>query len=988
MISGALLSALSVAPAFAQTAPAATTTVQEVVVTGSRIPRPNLTSVSPVTSVNSQEIKLEGTVDITDLLNNLPQSGGGLNNTPNPLSSGIGYTTANLRGLGCGRTLVLQDGQRLAPGDPTSSCVNLDTIPTQLVDRVEVVTGGASAVYGSDAIAGVVNFVMKKNFEGVQIDAQYGFAQHDNGNGAADSALAAVGDIVPGGSQLDGRTETVTLTMGSNSADGKGNVTGYFTYKHSTPISEAARDYAACELTAAHTCSGSENSNLFIDLNSYNYYGVVGGAGHNQFVPFPATGGTPPPIFNSSPYEYLSRADTRYQGGFLAHYDLNSHVQFYGSFNYTDDQTNEFIAPGGSFAGSPLQVNCDNPFLSAQQVSQLVCTGATAQYPDGLASLLIGRRDVEGGPRETFYNHASFQSIVGVKGDIDDVWSYNLSGSYGQTNYTSTEDGFFDLNYLQNALLVQNVNGVPTCTSVISGSDSRCVPYNIFVNGNGVLQANAANGVTKAALNYLEVPSVTTGETSQQVVNLNFVGKLGRYGITSPWAKEGLSVSFGAEYRREYLEISPDAVNEAGALDGGSGQINPVSGAYDTKDFYGEILIPVVQDLPWIHDLSMEAGYRRSDYSSAGTTGAYKFGAEYAPTRDVRFRGSFQRSVRAPNVTELYTPETVGPTDALGHDPCAGAAPTASLAACEASGVTATQYGHIIDCPAQQCSAAGGGNVALKPEASDTTSLGIIFTPTFVHNFSFSIDYFNITVQNAISSLSPNVILDECIATEAPIYCSNVHRTAQGLVWGGNTLAQGGYVSSNLANIGFLRTSGIDFESNYRVKLSDLGLWQIGSVDFNFLGTWAQHYIDSPGPGLGSYDCAGLFGTTCGNTPSWKHKLRVTWNTPWKVTASFQWRYIGSMSNEIYNSNPTFQTELSSNGPDPLETNIPAYNYFDLSGTWRLRDNLTLRAGVNNIFDKDPPWINASITGAGSPNTFSNYDVEGRTIFVGLTANY
>jgi iron complex outermembrane recepter protein len=1009
------------APAFAQQASGGETTVREVVVTGSRIPRPNLTSVSPVTTVNSQEVKLEGDTDTVQLLNELPETRGALGNTPNPLSSAIGYTTADLRGLGCNRTLVLQDGQRLAPGDANSSCANLDSVPVQLIDRVEVVTGGASAVYGSDAVAGVVNFIMKKDFQGVQLDVDYGFALHDNGDTEAQNAIAsAAAQYGPGGlykeapsSVLDGRTTTVTLTMGINSGDGKGNITGYLTYKRAEPISEGDRDYSACEMAKTLTCFGTSNSDEMFDIaTSKSVWAVAGGPGANKFVTWGTAQTVPGQEFNSQPYEYLSRDDTRYQGGFIGHYDVNSHVQVYSSFNYMDDKSNEFVAPGGSFAGPILSVNCDNPLLPANATQGanpvLTCTNPTAQNPAGVAQIELGRRNIEGGPRESFFDHAQLQGVIGVKGPIDDVWSYNLAASYGQTDESNSTTGYFSLANLKNALMVQDVNGVPTCESVINGTDTNCVPYNPWVQsvGFGKTASNVNNGVTAAALKYLEVPSVITDETTQQDVNLNLVGQLGRYGVKSPWATEGVGVSLGAEYRREYIDISPDLVNEDNLLDGGAGAVNPVSGAYDVKEVYGELLLPIAQDQPFFHDLSMETGYRRADYSSVGSVGSYKFGAQWAPISDFRFRGSFERAVRAPNVTELYTPEKVGNTTAYTSDPCAGSVANgkaqsgtgATLAQCQNTGVTAAEFGHIVDCVAGQCGIAIGGNAALRPETSDTTELGFVFTPSFIRNFNLTVDWFNINVMNAVSTLPANDTLDACLYND--LLCNLVKRNSLGYLWGPQSVAGGGYVQATNANIGYLQTKGMDFEANYRLPLKDLGLQNLDTVDFLFQGTWTQHFIDDPSPSVPAYDCAGLFGVSCGSAaiggpiPAWRHRWRVTWNSHWNFQASLQWRFISGMENEWYNSQSTFVKECpacltTGAGGAPLQRTIPDYNYFDLTATWKVKEGLVLRTGVNNIFDKDPPVISAaSFTGAGAPNTYPMYDVEGRTIFVSLTANW
>ncbi len=278
MITGVAISAAGFAHAADATAAASTadTSVQEIVVTGSRIPTANLTSVSPISTVTGKEIKLEGANDVIDVLNEIPQANGNLNNTPNPLSGSGGFTTVNLRGLGAVRTLVLVDGKRLMPGDPTlgGEAADIDDIPAEMIDRVEVVTGGASAVYGSDAMAGVVNFVLKHDFEGLSMDVQYGIDNHENGSDATTQAIARNPSIygpAPSGLTWDGQTINVSLVFGSNSPDGKGNVTGWVDYRHQDPVSQANRDFSACAVLNGGTqfnCAGSSNSNLFFDENT------------------------------------------------------------------------------------------------------------------------------------------------------------------------------------------------------------------------------------------------------------------------------------------------------------------------------------------------------------------------------------------------------------------------------------------------------------------------------------------------------------------------------------------------------------------------------------------------------------------------------------------------------------------------------------------------------------------------------------------------
>ncbi|MGC1304092.1 MAG: TonB-dependent receptor [Caulobacteraceae bacterium] len=1012
------------------TAPtAAPAAVKEVVVTGSRIPQPGLTSTSPVTVVNDQEIKLEGVTDTIDLLNQLPQTNGNFGNQANPLSSESGISTVNLRGLGASRTLVLQDGKRLGPGDPNiGGASDIDQVPVELIDRVEVVTGGASAAYGSDAIAGVVNFIMKHDFQGVQLNVQGGFDQHDNHNSLTEGLEKEAGFPSPSGSVVDGQSWNASAIFGANTADGKGNVEGFVSYHHLAPVTDGSRDFSGCQIKATPanvpSCSGSATSNTFQDANltagpnggpapnAGKEFSVLG----NQFVPLGTPGTVPGEFFNSSPFEYLQRQDERYQAAAFAHYQIDPKVEIYNDFDFMDDRTASFIAPSGAFLGSTvspgntnnaLNVNCNNPLLSAQQVNT-ICT-QDGLGPNSTASVSIGRRNVEGGGRFTTSEHESFRDVIGLRGDLDDAWHYDGYVQYSRVNFSSVQGGYLSNSRMSNALdVVSGPNG-PMCASAVAVSQG-CVPYNIFQQG----------GVTQAALNYLTESGQEQGFTQEQVAHFDITGQLEKYGIKSPFADRGVGINVGTEYRREQLGVSPAETLQGNDLAGGSGSQLPVNGSFDVYEVFGEVIVPIASNQPWIKDLSFDGGYRFSDYSSVGNTESYKASLEYAPTRDIRFRGSFQRALRAPNVNELFTASTATQASDLTADPCAaigstGNVATASLAQCLNTHVTAAQYGNgiaagtvnaagvqgtntITQCPAQQCGALVGGNAKLAPETSDTVSFGGVFTPRWVPGLSFSVDYYNITVKNLIGNIPGNTTVQQCLTSGSPFFCNLIQRTPSGGLFGDASLATAGFANEALVNTGFLKTSGIDFEGNYRIRLNDMpylsNFGNIGALNFNYNGNYTAHYIVSPVAGQGSYDCAGLYGPTCsnatggGNTgganPRFTNKLRMTYQSPYSWLVSMQWRYISAQKYEGSVANPL----LSDEGPSPFDAQRSGISYIDLSASWQIKENLTLRASVNNVFDQDPPIVSSAAIPAGSPNAYSNYDLLGRVFSFGLTADF
>ena len=1030
----ALLLGAASAAAIGMAAPAAAQqqggggNVETVVVTGSRIPQTGVYSASPVTAVGQQELKFEGTTDVTTLINNLPEA---FADQSSQLANGAsGTANVDLRGLGSKRTLVLVNGTRLMPGDPLDPVADLNDIPAALVDHVEVLTGGASAVYGSDALAGVVNFIMRKDFEGIELDGTYSMAQNDNDVGrwralTQDQINAGgVGFAQSKQGVFDAQTEDAMLVMGTNTANDKGNVTAYLGYRNSQPVIESSRDFSECTMATTGTslvCSGSSNFDRFISIDNAVFGNGKGGAtydwfeqgtgkpGSGQYVPYT---GAPSQHFNYGALNYLQRPDTRYTGGFYAHYQENKELDVYSSFMFADDHTVAQIAPSGLFLGSGTisgyaqEINCGNPLMTAQEnklvcggngASQVTVTGANGQpftYWNGSGNLIpgqakfeIGRRDLEGGNRQDDLRHTSYRMQIGARGDFGDGWTYDVYAQYGLTLLTENYLNEFSKARVQNALEVD-----PTTGQCISGAVG-CVPLDIF-NGFGA--------INQQMLGYVKADGFQEGWTQEQIVSGSITGDLGEYGIQSPWAKNAVGISVGAEYRDEQLKLQTDQEFTTNDLYGqGSPTLSVPQSGFNVSEGFTELKVPLVQGMPWFEDLSLNGGYRYSSYNTAGSTNAYKYGAEWQPIDDFRLRGSVQRAVRAPNVLELFAPDTVGLFS--GQDPCAGISnPNAQvLANCRKEGVGNAGSG-LLDCPATQCNAESGGNILLKPETSNTRSAGIVFTPTFLDGFTATVDYFNIKVNKFIGTVSPNLTLTECYgatataATQA-FFCPLVHRNAvNGEIYGN------GFVSATNVNTGFLSTHGVDFEINYQTDLSSFGMGDTGSLAFNLVGTWLDTLTTEAIPGFPAFNCTGLYGLICGTpNPKWRHKFRVTWTTPWDVDVSLDWRYIGAVSLDSDTSNP-----LVGGGPvatacpdgstvygvgDCVDRKIASYDYFDLAADWTVREGVDIRAGVNNIFDIEPPILGTSVLPLpqGNGNTFpAVYDALGRTIFVSATIKY
>jgi iron complex outermembrane recepter protein len=992
LLTSAAAAFAGVLPAQAQEGP----TIQEVVVTGSRIPQPNLTSVSPVTAVGSEQVKLEGVTRVEDLINNLPQAfadfGGNLSN------GSTGTASVNLRNLGSQRTLVLVNSRRLMPGDPTQSAAaspDLNQIPAALIERVEVLTGGASAVYGADAVAGVVNFIMNDKFEGVRVDAQYSMYQHNNDDDKITSIVRDSGFATPDSNVRDGYTKDITFIAGINTPDGRGNATVYIGYRTLDPVTQDRRDFSACALGSSDqgdptstefSCGGSSNTarGRFLtydqtDLNNTNAIGDFTVGEDGVMRDFAASD-----LYNFAPSNFYQREDERKTAGLFAHYDFSDKASVYTEFMFMDDRTQAQIAPSGAFLGAGpgappffgrYTVNCDNPLLTASALDAF-CGGDTGA---GDVLMDIGRRNVEGGGRNDDLRHTSFRGVIGLRGDIADGWTYDVYGLYGTSILSENYQNDFSRSRIRKSLAaVAGPNGQAVCRvnadADLTNDDPGCVPYQIFGIGS----------VTADQLAYLQIPALSEGSTVEQVLSASVSGDLGHYGVKLPTANDGLGVAFGAEYRSERSELRTDANYQNNDLAGQGAPTLDTFGQFDVKEVFAEARLPITQGKPFADTLSFEAGYRYSDYNLGFNTDSYKLGLQWAPVSDVMFRGSYQRAVRSPNIQELFLQPRVqldGVTDPCSNEP--GEAPSATFAECARSGVTAAQYGNILQNPASQYNGQVGGNPSIQPEESDTYSYGFVVTPGFLPGLSFTVDYYDIKVEKLINNLGADFILGQCLTTGDATYCDRVHRAGNGSIW----LGDSGYVEDPILNTGSLQIKGIDAETNYRFEVG-----RAGSLGLQFIGTYVDEFLTEPLPGASKYDCAGLYGTVC-NTPipDWRHKLRANWTTPWNMDLALTWRYIAAVDDDRTSSDPNLAAAV-------IETDkhLGSRSYFDLTGSYTFSEvgvfsSVTGRLGINNILDKDPPLVGQdtcpSVVCNG--NTFPQvYDTMGRYVFLGLTADF
>lgn len=1035
LVSTVIASTLAAAPVMAQDAPAAAAPAEDgvIFVTGSRIRQPNLESASPVTVVTAAEVAQTGTTRVEDLVNSLPQvfasQGGNVSN------GASGTATLNLRGLGSERNLVLVNGRRVVPGDPTSSAADINVIPAALIERIDVLTGGASSVYGADAVSGVVNFVLNTDFEGFKLDGQVAAYNHNNRNNADYvDPLNLRNFPYPTGSVTDGETYDISGTFGASFDDGRGHVTAYAGYRKIEAVLQANRDYSACSLSGRtqaqvnangriYDCGGSATSptgTVFAfdsDQFTSSFTSATLQFGPNRTI----LGGSTP--YNFAPLNYFQRPDERYTAGVFADYEISEALQPYMEFMFMDDRTVAQIAPSGDF-GNTFSLNCDNPLLGADQLA-VICdnenllvspnpgdaffvvgnaqdendaridrnigepllgltpfnfidptTGST--YNRGFAQIL--RRNVEGGGRRDDLQHTSYRAVFGLKGDLGSAWSYDTYYQYGRTNFAQTYSNDFSVTRLTRALdVVTGPDGNPACRSALDGTDINCVPWDIFSPGSVTPSA--------AATSYLSTPGFTRGIVSEQVLSGYVSGELEQYGFQTPWADEGVGIVLGAEYRKESLEFLSDVAFQTGDLAGQGAPTLPVSGSFDVTELFTEISLPIVRD-GFVYDFTITGGYRYSDYSTGATTDTFKIEAEIAPTRDIRLRGGYNRAVRAPTIQDLFAPQRVALDGS--SDPCAGFVLTAADTGCLAQGLSIGQT--VAANPADQYNGLIGGNPSLLPEQADTYTVGLVFTPTFLPGLTASVDYFNIKITDAIQGIGADTIVATCTTTADPTFCSLVNRDASGSLW----RSSAGYITNLSQNIGGLKTSGIDVNVGYS---RDIG--SVGRASLTFVGTWLDELVTDTGvsaPGSDqTFDCVGLYGNVCGTSnPAWRHQARLGFAMPNGLDASVRWRYFGAVTLDALESN-TNLSNTGSRGPAPGGIARPglagfgSVSYFDLAVTYELMESYTFRVGANNLLDKSPPTTGSQSCPAGScnGNVFAQtYDALGRYIYAGVTLEF
>lgn len=941
MMFGAGTAAAISAPTFA--ADEGVEEVEKIQVTGSRIKRADMETSSPMQVTSAEDIKVAGFTRVEDMLNTLPQIEASSTAFQSNGASGTGGL--DLRGLGAQRTLVLINGRRMQPGGGSSGSADVNNIPAALVKRVEVMTGGGASVYGADAVAGVVNFVMDTDFEGIRFDVIAGGYQHNNNNKYIQGLMDEKGfDYPTGQTGIDGKNYGLELTMGGDFADGKGHATSYATWKRNDELKFGARDYTSCALNAsASSCGGSGNA-----VVPNFYLSPVGADGHFDWGNYDYLTLTPDSnfqpssgnVYNYNPVNFFYRPDERFSIGSFVNYEINDHVQPYMEFMYMRDQTKGQIAESGTFFNEEYNIDYDSPLLTDAQRTYL--TDEMGIVSGEQFSTYIGKRNVEGGARASLIQHDSFRIVVGSEGEINDNWTYDVSMQVGSTTVDNVYINDFFAPRITTAL---SANG-ESCADT-----ADCIPYEVF--GYNAVTPDMASPLTGTA---------SMVEISDQFIFSAFV--TGEVDLTSPFADTPIAVVVGTEYRTEDYERIVDEVYDKGMLLGQGGPTHGLVGGYTVKELYGEASIPLVEGAAFAESVVMELGYRHSNYSTTGTEPTYKVAVDWTPIDDWKIRASYNRAARAPNIGELYASQSLGLW--TGTDPCATATPTMSAAQCANTGVSAAQYGNIAESPAGQYNGFYGGQPSLAPEIADTLTLGLVGQVT--DEIDFSIDYWSIKIKEVIGTVDEAVTLEQCGATGDAKYCDNIIRNSGGSLWAG----QQGYISATNVNLASRTWAGVDVSAAYNTDL--LG----NSFSLTLVGTQLTTKEYEPLPGQETYDCSGAIGAKCFPQPAWRHVVNANYDLgDWGLNA--KWRYNSAVENADWKvtdpGKPNKNDVLVGKG-------LGAQSYLDLSVRYTLNEHMTTRFGINNILDAEPKMTGNTM----KPGAF--YDQLGRYLNMSVSVTF
>lgn len=1022
LLTGASILTLFAAPAaIAQTAPGTVAPApqdvaqpqeegaqdRDIVVTGSRIRSPALTSPSPLQAVTAEKIANAGATNIQDVLTQIPAVGvPSQTRVSNAGDTNPGLATVNLRNLGTDRTLVLIDGRRAVAGIPGTSQVDLSMIPTSFVERVDVLTGGASAVYGSDAIAGVVNFVYKKNFQGLEANAQAGISEEG-----------------------DDKRYSINATFGQNFADGRGNVMVYAGYNHEGNVPNYKRERTAAGYSSlgnllraggnsAQNQTAAENLfNRFYSPSNVGPGGVFnfGGVGSRLILPdgslttypnYTAANINDPSVqarvqqygYNAAALGQQASPSDQFTAATRINFDVTDKLNLFAESTFstyktvgkreaspmrTDSALGAFNGSNGFFPIQFQVTNPNNPADTRILTNPFVPTAVFNAADNRVVNDGIGSKDVSfllrttmfgDGTRSTPTERDNFRAVIGGSYQLPGDWTADVYYQYGFTKQRQGMTGLADLYRLAQAVQVipdvfdYNRNGNTTeaiCLDATARAQG-CVPINVFG-----LNADGSSKVTKAAADWLYTEMSRYSKQTMQTAALNLGGSV----IELPAGP--LQVSVGAEWRQESSMDDFDPLTNAAR--NGYVQLLDTRGKFNVKEGYGEVVVPLIHNTPFIHNLTLRGAARVSDYSTVGSFWAWNVGGEWSPVEDIRFRGVYAHAVRAPNIGELYAAAAAGIITI--SDPCQGvtAAQTSAVAInCRADpGVLANiqQNGSMV---LTSSDTAGVGTITaanpdIREETGKTITFGVVINPRSIEalrGLTFTADYYDIKLSGAINRIDAATVLNRCYVAGQSEFCQFVTRRAQPS--GAFSAGSVEQVVRGLINSGGSFSRGLDFTLSYQHQLFD------GTMSWT--ANWTHLLKQGIIPLTGSpYD------NTMGEmgVPRDTANLGVSWDNK-GFGFTLQNRYIGKQMFDYENYQTTFRLADGSL-PDKKYFTVGSKIYTDMQLRARPMEHLEINFGVNNLFDvKQPPlWVG---TPNGNPN--SVWDIIGRRYYVALRTKF
>lgn len=944
-----------------------TTQLETIEVTGSRIRSLTADSPAPIQVITAKDIERSGVVNIQDLLLKIPAMGTpALSRTnSNFLTSSSGVATVDLRDLGTDRTLVLVNGRRFVSGIPGSAAVDLNTIPTDFVDRVEIFTGGASAVYGSDAMAGVVNIILKRNFQGVMLDAQKGEANEG-----------------------DDKKEKISLTTGLTSADGRGDFLAHFGYSSQGIVRGADRSGNEVDnLPLAFFTGNAADLFTFVTpfLSSFSPAGrffFAGGSrtfdSNGNLILVDTNGANGPATgFNRQEFRTLAVPTERYLFSTSGELRFADRHAVFAEGTYAQTQTRSRLEPfpmdsadsvGGLYPASgvgPAEfdvngVTLANPLIPADLLALMTDTDG-----DGYRDYSFTRRLSEFGTRGNTTDRDTFRVLAGLKGDVFEATRYELFTAYGSTKESQVSGGQVNVLNFRNAMeAVPDVNDIDgdgdTAEAICRDANARaqrCVPADIF--GYNTLSADAVR--------YITAPSLLATFTEQTLTGGTITGDI----VQLPAGPLGYAV--GAEYREEYSRSEFDPLQQAGLNAGNA--IPRTEGAFDVVEGFYEARIPIVSGRPFAEDLTATAALRMGDYSTVGQVVSYTVGADWAPIQQLRARATVARSTRAPNINELYSPPSQNFPSVV--DPCEGVAitDTGVLAdRCRAApGVLDNMNANggvftLNQADLQGTSGFDSGNPNVDEEVGDSWTAGLVWQPAdieFLRDTSFEVDFYRIRIDDAIVQTPRQFLLDQCYNGGDTSFCQFVTRRPNPV--GANSAGSLQRVDTTVDNSGGLEARGFDLVADWA---GGVGPGRLSS-QLKYSRLLKGFVVPVPGATPDPY--AGEIGSAKD-----KAALLLGYESGfWTVRALGT--YIGKSAVD--------DQFLAAFGAPPESVTVPAKTYFDLQGgyTWMAA---TFYVGVDNIFDTKPPQFdtNALIPGGstGAGTAADVYDAIGRRYYAGL----